>query len=115
MIAFGLSPSWPLGMVALLGVGVGFLTVVATSNTSIQTIVADHMRGRVMATRVMGFTAAYPLGALIQGTLSDHVGPRATVTGAGLMLLVIACWLATRTELLAHLDDGPDRTASAVA
>lgn len=112
VIAFGLAPNWPLGLTALLFVGAGFLAVIATTNTAVQLIVADAMRGRVMSARVMGFTLAFPLGSLIQGILADMLGPQTTVVASGTILLGFAVYLASKPVLLAHLDrddDTPDR------
>jgi MFS family permease len=108
VIAFGLSPSYGVGLVSLVAVGGGFLVVVSVTNTSIQTIVADHMRGRVMAIRIMAFTGAFPIGAIAQGALSDRVGARATVTGAGAVLLVAALTFLVAPQLLAGLDSPHD-------
>lgn len=115
IIAFGAAPVWPLGLVALLCAGAGFLTVVATTNTSVQMIVADEMRGRVMSTRIMGFTLAFPLGSLLQGVLADLIGPQWTVAGSGTVLLGAAIFLVLRPGLLGTLDredDTPDRGRS---
>ncbi len=112
VIGFGLAPTWPIGLVALLVVGAGFLAIVATTNTAVQLIVADHMRGRVMSIRIMGFTLAFPVGSLLQGALADVWGPQITVAAAGACLLVISLGLATRPALLETLDredDTPDR------
>lgn len=116
IIAFGLAPNWELGLAALVLTGVGFLAVIATTNTAMQIIVADHMRGRVLSARVMGFTLAYPLGSLAQGALADIWGPQATVVGAGCLLLAASLFLATKPALLANLDqidDTPDRRTRA--
>ena len=112
VIGFGLAPSWPLGLVALMATGAMFLLVVATTNTAIQLIVADHMRGRVISARVMGFTLAFPLGSLVQGIMADAWGPQLTVVAAGSTLLLAAGFLLSRPGLLAsldRLDDTPDR------
>jgi predicted MFS family arabinose efflux permease len=112
VIGFGVAPSWPFGLAALLVVGGGFLAVIATTNTAIQMIVADEMRGRVMAVRVMGFTLSFPTGALIQGILADLWGPQQTVAASGTVLLGVALFLVSRPKLLASLDradDAPDR------
>lgn len=104
VIAFGMAPNWPLGLLALLFVGAGFLAVIATTNTAVQMIVADSMRGRVMSARVMGFTLAFPLGSLAQGFLGDLIGPQATVIASGSVLLIFALYLASRPALLQTLD-----------
>jgi MFS family permease len=108
ILAFALAPGYLVGLVASLVVGGGFLVVISATNTSVQVIVADHMRGRVMAFRIMAFTGAYPIGALIQGWLSDAIGPRQTVGGAGALLVVAGVVLASRPKWLYRLDDPHD-------
>ena len=108
LVVFALAPGYVVGLLALVVVGGGFLVVISATNTSVQVIVADHMRGRVMALRIMAFTGAYPIGALLQGVISDRVGPRPTVAGAGALLVAAAAWLWTRPGLMARLDDRHD-------
>jgi len=105
---FALAPTYVVGLLALVVVGAGFLAVVSATNTSSQYIVADHMRGRVMALRVMVFTGSFPLGALIQGWLADQIGPRATLTGAAVILVALSLVLGARRDLLVRLDDPHD-------
>jgi MFS family permease len=113
VVAFAASPSYAFGLASLVVVGGGFLAVISTTNTAVQTIVADHIRGRVMAFRIMAFTGAYPLGALIQGWIADQVGARPTVGGAGAILVVAGVALASRPALLARLDDPHDEALPA--
>jgi MFS family permease len=110
IMVFGTSTSVLQGAVGLVFAGMGFLTIVATSNTAVQIIVADRIRGRVMATRIMTFTGAYPLGALIQTGLADVFGPRPVVTTAGLLLVLAGVAIGIRPRLVSHLDDPPDDT-----
>ena len=97
-----------VGFIALLFAGAGFLAVISATNTAVQIIVADSMRGRVLACRTMSFTLAYAIGGLIQGQFAEWFGPRVTVGGAGAVLLAFALFLSVRPALLAHLDDPPD-------
>ncbi|MDY7102025.1 MAG: MFS transporter [Actinomycetota bacterium] len=113
VIAFALAPTYLVGLLALIVAGGGFLAVISTTNTAVQVIVADHIRGRVMAFRIMAFTGAYPLGALVQGWLADQIGARATVGGAGAILLGAAVALASRPALLGRLDDAHDESPGA--
>lgn len=108
LVAFSVSPHYALGVVALVAVGGSFLIVVSATNTTTQIIVADHMRGRVIALRIMAFTGAYPLGALAQAAISDVIGPRWTVGGAGGLLVLPALVLGLRRRWLARLDDPHD-------
>jgi predicted MFS family arabinose efflux permease len=105
VIAFGVAPNWPLGVIALLMVGAGFLLVIATTNTAVQLMVDEEMRGRVMSARVMSFTLAFPLGSLLQGYLSDIWGPQATVVVMGAILLGLAILVATQPTWLLTLDE----------
>jgi MFS family permease len=109
LLVFGTSTTVVQGAIGLFGVGAGFLALVATTNTAVQSIVADHMRGRVMATRIMSFTAAFPLGTLIQSALADATSPRLVVSAAAILLLVGGAVLVAVPGLLARLDDPPDR------
>lgn len=113
ILAFAISPLYLFGLLAALVVGGGFLVVISATNTSVQVIVADHMRGRVMAFRIMAFTGAYPVGALIQGWLSDTIGPRQTVGGAGALLIAAGAVLASRPRWLHRLDDPHDEAVGA--
>jgi MFS family permease len=105
---FGLSPGVWAGMAALLVAGGGYLAVVSTLQTTLQLLVTEEMRGRVLALYFMAFTASYPIGSLIQGAIADRVGAPATVTCAGLLLLGLAALIRLRPGLLATLDEpGP--------
>ncbi len=83
ILLFGSSTEPIQGGLGLLAAGTCFMAIVATSNTAVQSIVADRIRGRVMALRIMTFTASYPIGALVQTRLSDAWSPRIVVSGAG--------------------------------
>lgn len=52
----------------------------STSNTTVQTIVPDEMRGRVMGVWSLVFGAMIPLGGLQAGFLADRVGSADTLT-----------------------------------
>jgi hypothetical protein len=52
----------------------------------------------------MAFTAAYPLGALIQGSLADVIGVQTTVVLAGIVLAGVGGLLMLRPRWLAALD-----------
>jgi MFS family permease len=104
LVAFGLAPSFWFGVVALALGGMCFLGSVATLNTSVQLLVAEELRGRVIAVYIMAFTAGYPLGALIQGWMADAIGVQTTVVIAGIVLAVVGGLLVMRPRWLAALD-----------
>lgn len=104
IIGFGLSRDFIVGLLAIVVAGGGFLALVATTNTATQLLVDEHMRGRVLAIRVMSFTGMYALGGLVQGWLADIVGPATVVTGAGLVLFGVSLWTWRQRESLDLLD-----------
>lgn len=109
-VAFGAAPTYLFGLVCLVVVGGCFLAIVSSANTAVQVMVADPLRGRVMACRIMIYTASFPVGGLLQGYCADLVGPRATVCVAGALLLVSAAVLMSwrGPARLERLDDPHD-------
>ena len=73
--------------------GFGLIVTAASSNTLIQTLVPDHLRGRVMALYTMAFLGMAPLGSLISGRIAEHVGVPPTLFGAGLLAITCIVWL----------------------
>ncbi len=104
LMAFALSPTYWWGVLALLVAGAGYLAVASTLNTTLQLLVDEHMRGKVIALYLMGLTGTVPLGNLIQGWLTEVIGPRITVTLSGAAFLAVVAWLATSRRL--RLMDG---------
>ena len=96
LVAFALSPVFPLAVVALVVAGGAYLAVASTLNTTIQVQVAEERRGKVLALYVMGLTSSYPLGSLVQGAIADRVGVRVVTAVAGVALA--AMWLRLRAS-----------------
>jgi MFS family permease len=113
LILFALAPWYGLAFVALLFSGGAYLAIASTLNTTIQLQVDELMRGKVLAAYVMFLTLAMPLGTLVQGMLTELVGARATVAGAGALFLVANLWLALGTPYVKAMDD--DRGIPTVA
>src|SRR5262249_20218279 len=83
LIAFGLSGNVWLSTALLLPVGFCMMLQMSSSNTLIQAMVPDHLRGRVMAVYSMMFMGMAPFGALFGGALADRLGaPVAVIIGA---------------------------------
>jgi len=53
------------------------------TNTLIQAMVPDQLRGRVMSLYAMMFLGMSPLGSLLAGALADHIGAPVTVAIGG--------------------------------
>jgi predicted MFS family arabinose efflux permease len=83
--------------------GACFLAIISSLNTTVQLLVDERLRGRIMAIYVMSFTAAYPVGSLIQGAVADHIGAPATTSSAAIALLGVTIWVRT-TKVFERLD-----------
>jgi MFS family permease len=80
LILFSWSHSLWLSTLMLVPVGMTMMVEMAASNTLIQAMVADELRGRVMAVYSMMFMGMAPLGALFAGALADRLGAPLTVS-----------------------------------
>jgi MFS family permease len=72
----------------------------AASNTLIQAMVPDSLRGRVMAVYSMMFMGMAPIGALIAGSLAQRLGAPHTVMIGGAICIVSAAVFALRLPRL---------------
>src|SRR5437879_11787120 len=68
----------------------------AASNTLIQVMVPDAMRGRAMAVYSMMFMGMAPIGALLGGALSDRLGAPLSVAIGGCASLLGAWWFGAQ-------------------
>jgi MFS family permease len=100
LIAFSFSRS--LWVSALLLVPAGFCMMIemAASNTLIQAMVPDRLRGRVMAVYSMMFMGMAPLGALVAGALAAPLGAPATVAIGGVACIAGGVVFGTRLPTL---------------
>src|SRR4051794_4811943 len=103
LTAFSFSRSLWLSLVLLPIVGAGMMITMAATNTIIQTIVEEQLRGRVMAFYTMAFLGTAPIGSLIAGVAADRIGPQRTILFGGLSCIVAGVWFAFRLPLLREL------------
>ena len=95
LLAFALSRVYLLS-VALLALTGGMMIVNnALTNTTLQTVVPDYLRGRVMGFYAFVFVGMAPLGAFQMGTVAERLGaPWAVAAGGFACLLTVglAAW-----------------------
>jgi predicted MFS family arabinose efflux permease len=89
LIFFSQSTDMALSLALLVPAGFGLMMQGISTNTLIQTVTTDAMRGRVMAYYVMAFMGMMPMGALAAGWLSHQLGVPETVALGG--AACIAC------------------------
>jgi MFS family permease len=87
LIVFAFSRSFWLSVILLVPVGFSMVLEMASSNTLIQSMVPDELRGRVMAIYSMTFMGMAPLGSLVAGWSAERFGaPAAVVIGGSICL-----------------------------
>jgi MFS family permease len=96
LIAFSLSRSFPLSVLLMLPVGFAFMVHMAATNTMIQMMIPDALRGRVMSVYSMMFMGMAPFGALMAGTLAHQLGAPLTVALGGSGCLMAGLIFALR-------------------
>lgn len=92
--AFALTPWVPLAVAILVVSGGAMIANNAVTNTLLQTIVPDGLRGRVMGAYTFVFVGMAPLGAYQAGWLAGRVGVQVAVAAGGLVcaLASLALW-----------------------
>jgi MFS family permease len=103
LIAFAVSRSFWVSCALLLPVGFAGMVEMGSSNTLIQTMSPDHLRGRVMSVYSMMFMGMAPLGAVVSGVTAARWGAPATVAGGGIVCMAAAAvfgwrWPSLRSE-----------------
>ncbi|HVI09295.1 MAG TPA: MFS transporter [Candidatus Binatia bacterium] len=94
LVAFSLSRHFWLSALLLLPVGYTVMLQMACSNTLIQVMVPDALRGRVMAVYSMMFMGMAPIGALLGGAIAERLGAPVAVSIGGLASVLGSGWFA---------------------
>ena len=92
LVVFAMSHRFWISVILLLPVGYTIMLQMACSNTLIQVMVPDALRGRVMAVYSMMFMGMAPVGALLGGALAERLGAQVTVAIGGVASVAGACW-----------------------
>jgi MFS family permease len=84
---FGASRWYFVSLAALALAGFTMMMQFTSTNTLIQAMVPDQLRGRVMSLYSMMFLGMSPLGSLLAGAIADRVGAPITVVLGGVASL----------------------------
>ncbi|HLV94392.1 MAG TPA: MFS transporter [Candidatus Acidoferrales bacterium] len=90
LILFAFSHWYVLSVILLVPVGFCVMVQMASSNTLIQSMVPDRLRGRIMSIYSMMFMGMMPLGALLAGWLAGRIGAPWTVAIGGVGAIIAA-------------------------
>jgi len=82
-------------LIIMVTIGFGMMVQMAATNTIIQTLVDDDMRGRMMSFYAMAFMGMTPFGSLLSGSLAHSIGVPYTMAIGGVSCLA-GCWVFSR-------------------
>jgi predicted MFS family arabinose efflux permease len=100
---FALSSRLTFSLLFLFGLGFALVVSVALTNTLLQKLVTDKMRGRVMSMFLLSFMGTMPIGNILAGTLSNHFGPQRVLAIGGLIVTMAASGVAIFNKRLREL------------
>lgn len=100
LIAFSLSREFWLSSALLIPIGFAVIVETAASNTMVQSMVPDALRGRVMSVYSMMFLGMAPFGSLLAGVLADRFGAPAAVASGGVACILGAILFARELPAL---------------
>ena len=83
LILFSFSHVFWLSVILLVPVGFTMMVQMASSNTLVQSMCPDQLRGRVIAVYSMMFMGMAPFGAFFAGAVAHHIGAPWTVALGG--------------------------------
>ncbi|HUJ47309.1 MAG TPA: MFS transporter, partial [Rhizomicrobium sp.] len=83
LVLFSFSRWLALSMVLLVPIGYFVMLQMASTNTLLQSMSPDHLRGRIVALYSMMFMGMTPAGSLGAGFTADHLGAPATLAIGG--------------------------------
>jgi len=87
LVLFSFSSTFWLSALLLVPVGFSMMTQMSSSNTLVQAMIPDELRGRVMSLYSMMFMGVAPIGALMAGTLAGYVGAPETIALGGIVCM----------------------------
>jgi MFS family permease len=100
---FALSSSLTISLIFLFGVGFSLVVSVAVTNTLLQKLVTDNMRGRVMSMFMLSFIGTMPIGNILAGWASHRFGPQRVLALGGLVVTLAATGVAIFNKRLRQL------------
>lgn len=95
LLAFTNSTVFSLSIVSLIITGFGFVVLFASTNTLLQTMVRENMRGRIVALYSMSFMGFTPIGSLILGSITEKIGLQNTLSITSILCIGMSIWYYT--------------------
>lgn len=90
LVLLSLSKSFPLSLALMFFCGLGLMLQTASSNVSLQSVVHNDMRGRIMSFYIFAFLGSAPFGCFIAGAAAAKIGLENTLMISGAVCIATA-------------------------
>jgi MFS family permease len=88
IIAFGFAPTFWSATALLYVVGFSTMIQFGSTNTLIQMMSPDRLRGRAISAYSMMYMGMTPIGSMAAGIVAEHIGARMTIAIGGVICLL---------------------------
>jgi MFS family permease len=103
LMLFSFSKSFWISLIVSIPAGFGMMFTMVSSNTILQTISEDDMRGRLMSQYAMAFMGMAPLGSLMAGSMASSIGAPNTMIISGAFCILGALLFARKLPQMREL------------
>ncbi|NUO20117.1 MFS transporter [bacterium] len=100
LLIFSLSEQFEISVIAMAMAGFSGISMLASTNTLLQQLTPDHLRGRVLGVYTSSFLGFGPFGAVLLGVLAHSFGPRVSLMCAAIVCMLVATYTIVRYHRL---------------
>jgi MFS family permease len=95
LMVLGFVPSLHVSVLVLFAIGLGTMALMGATNTLIQVLSPENVRGRALSVYTMIAIGVVPAGSLVDGAIASVIGLRETFVLAGAVCgaLFVAIWI----------------------
>jgi MFS family permease len=90
LLIFALSKQFEISVIALAMAGFSGISMLASTNTLLQNLTPDHLRGRVLGFYTSSFLGFGPIGAFLLGALADTFDARIALASTAAVCMLVA-------------------------
>ena len=91
IVVFSFIRDFRLALPVIVLIGFCQTSIASLTNTLVQTLAPDHIRGRVLSVYLLAFTGMFPFGSFLGGSIAQRFGaPVATLVGGCSVLVSLA-------------------------
>jgi MFS family permease len=88
LVCLAMARGFWLAMLLMFCGGLGMMVQMASANTTVQHLISDDKRARVMSIYTMAFMGATPIGSFLVGILASAAGVRWTIAAGGALSIL---------------------------